>query len=124
MTTLYISNNIIITVAIHKHTDNIVFKFTKLNLKQPSSEYYETVIHKNYFTLYLAKVICLSNPNSEKILLKLKTYINMHNNTLEKISGPTPPANYRDYLKKSYKLISETKNTHIAIIKTIEELWI
>ena len=132
MTILHLPNYLTVQVSTHERTDNIVFNF-KWNKPlhclpfpediQDSME--EAVVHKNYLSLYLAKVIHLSKPNREQICSKLQTNCSMKNETLEHLCGPTPPENYRIYLQDGCALVlNKKRDIHLALIETIWNLWI
>ena len=132
MTTLHLSNNFMVKITTYIKSDNIIFCFqwNKLAHSLPFPEdirdsMEEVVIHKNYLTIYLAKVIHLSKPNREQILSKLQINCTMKNDNLEKVCGPTPPENYRAYLQKGCALVSnKRRDIHLALIETIWNLWI
>ena len=132
MALLHLPNHLTVQVSTYERTDNIVFNFQwnkpMHNLPFPKDiqdSMEEIVVHKNHLTLYLAKVIYLSNPNRQQILSKLQTNLTMKNNDLEHICGPTPPKNYRTYLQNGCAFISNKKrDIHLALIETIWNLWI
>lgn len=130
MTTLYLSNHLIVMVSTLERTDNIVFNFqwNKPAHSLPFPEdirdcMEEAVVHKNPLSLYLAKVIHLSKPNRERIHSKL--YSCIHNRQLNNMCGPTPLENYRAYLQDGCTLVSnKRRDIHLALIETIWNLWI
>lgn len=130
MTILYLPNDLTVLVSTHERIDNIVFNFqwNKLAHSLPFPEdildcMEEVVVHKNFLSLYLAKVVHLSKPSRKKILLKLYNYSN--STKLHSICGPTPLENYRTYLQYGYKLVSnKKKDIHLVLIETIWNLWI
>lgn len=132
MTILHLPNNLIVQVSTYERTDNIVFNFqwnkSVCSLPFPKDirdSMEEIVVHKNNLTLYLAKVIHLSNPNREQILSKLQINFTIKNDFQEDQYGSTPPENYRTYLQDGYKLVSNKKrDIHLAVIETIWNLWI
>ena len=130
MAILYLPNHLIVHISTCERRDNIVFSF-QWNKHRDSLPFpedirdsiEEVVVYKNHLTLYLAKVIHLSNINREIIHSKL--YNCIHNSKQDNVYGPTPSENYRAYLQDGCTLVSnKKKDIHLAIIETIWNLWI